>query len=217
MWSWSTNAKLLQEVRRQRPLSFNTNWIFLDVRALHSDFLWRQQRGFGVQWLSADDLATLPKRPAALRNTYALVSEPFFAATSPPWPDRARIWETAHPYLYMRTTDDGRVLLGGEDDRFRNPIARDRRIERKSKRLIEKVGDLLPHVALEVADSWAGTFGETADALPRIGPVHGRPNLFVAACYGRKGITLSMLAADMLESRVRGEAHILAECMRCDR
>ncbi|MEP6778382.1 MAG: FAD-dependent oxidoreductase [Gemmatimonadaceae bacterium] len=271
-----------------------------DIRGLHADFTWRQQRRFDVQWLSADELATsyglarpaaitstdnaecdpyafthallrecvrlgarvydrvpvrdimlgtdwgddviittddghvvrarsvvaatgyessewLPKRPATLRNTYALVSEPFFDASTPPWPDRALIWETAHPYLYMRTTDDGRVLVGGEDDRFRNPVARDRRIERKSKRLIEKVTDLLPHVSIDVAYSWGGTFGETTDALPRIGPVDGCPNLFVAACYGGNGITFSMLAADMLEARVKGEAHVLAECMRCDR
>ncbi|MEP6763863.1 MAG: FAD-binding oxidoreductase, partial [Gemmatimonadaceae bacterium] len=159
----------------------------------------------------------LPKRPAALRNTYAMVSEPFFDPTTPPWADRALVWETAHPYLYMRTTDDGRVLVGGEDDRFRTLVARDRRIERKADRLIEKVAQLLPHLTLQTAYSWAGTFGETQDSLPRIGPVAGRPNLFVAACYGGNGITFAMLAADMLEARVKGESHLLAECMRCDR
>jgi len=158
----------------------------------------------------------LPRKPATLRNTYAMMSEPIPSGASL-WPQNSLLWETAHPYLYLRTTSDGRVLVGGEDDRFRTPIARDRRIDKKVERLIEKVTELMPHLNLEVAYSWAGTFGETADALPRIGPVDGKPNLFVAACYGGNGITFSMLAAELLEARIKGEAHPLAECMRCDR
>ena len=85
------------------------------------------------------------------------------------------------------------------------------------ERLVEKVAELMPHLKLEVAYAWAGTFGETPDALPRIGPVDGKPNLFVAACYGGNGITFSMLAAELLEARINGEAHPLAQCVRCDR
>jgi glycine/D-amino acid oxidase-like deaminating enzyme len=161
-----------------------------------------------TQWLG--------KRPASLRNTYAFVSEPI-PRSETTWPQHALVWETARPYLYLRTTPDGRVLVGGEDDRFRTPVARDRRIDKKVDKLVAKVTELMPHLELEPAYSWAGTFGETSDALPRIGPVNGKPNLFVAACYGGNGITFSMLAAEMLESRMRGEAHPLADCMRCDR
>ncbi|MEP6834099.1 MAG: FAD-dependent oxidoreductase [Gemmatimonas sp.] len=161
-----------------------------------------------TQWLAG--------RPASLRNTYAMVSEPV-AANDTLWPQNCLIWETGRPYLYLRTTPDGRVLVGGEDDRFRTPMARDRRIDKKVERLIAKVGALMPHLRLDAAYSWAGTFGETADALPRIGPVNGKPNLFVAACYGGNGITFSMLAAELLEARTKGEAHPLAESVRCDR
>lgn len=271
-----------------------------DVRALHSDFSFRQRQGFEVRWLSADELASeygiarpgairstdsaecdpyalthvllsecarkgarifdrvgvsdvllgqewgdpviittesghvirarsviaatgyestqwLGKRPAALRNTYATISEPLADVGTEAWPERCLIWETGHPYLYLRMTSDGRVLVGGEDDRFRTPIARDRRIDRKVEKLVAKVSQLMPHLALQPAYSWAGTFGETADALPRIGPVDGKPNLFVAACYGGNGITFSMLAAELLESRVKGQAHPLSELVRCDR
>lgn len=162
-----------------------------------------------TQWLA--------RRPAALRNTYAMISEPLLEDGGEAWPERALIWETGLPYLYMRMTIDGRVLVGGEDDRFRTPVARDRRIDSKVDKLIAKVAELMPHLLLEPAYSWAGTFGETSDALPRIGPVDGKPNLFVAACYGGNGITFSMLAAELLESRVKGEAHPLAEYVRCDR
>lgn len=159
----------------------------------------------------------LGRRPASLRNTYATVSEPIAEWKDGLWPDHALLWETAHPYLYLRTTADGRIVVGGEDDRFRTPVARDRRIDKKVQRLLEKVTELMPHLVLEPAYSWAGTFGETPDALPRIGPVNGKPNLFVAACYGGNGITFSMMAAELLEARAKGEAHPLADCVRCDR
>ncbi|MGV3708373.1 MAG: NAD(P)/FAD-dependent oxidoreductase [Gemmatimonas sp.] len=161
-----------------------------------------------TQWLG--------KRPASLRNTYAFVSEPVLPSDTT-WPHHALLWETSRPYLYMRMTSDNRVLVGGEDDRFRTPIARDRRIDKKVDKLVAKVANLMPHLELEPAYSWAGTFGETPDALPRIGPVDGKPNLFVAACYGGNGITFSMLAAELLEARLKGESHPLAECVRCDR
>lgn len=162
-----------------------------------------------TQWLA--------RRPAALRNTYAMISEPIPEWKDGAWPDRSLVWETSHPYLYLRTTPDGRVIVGGEDDRFRTIVARERRIERKAEVLARKVTELMPHLELEPAYCWAGTFGETSDALPRIGPVDGKPNLFVAACYGGNGITFAMLAAELLEARVKGEAHPLADCVRCDR
>lgn len=52
-----------------------------------------------------------------LHSTYALISEP--VTTFPGWPaDRCLIWETADPYVYLRTTPDGRIVIGGYDDPF---------------------------------------------------------------------------------------------------
>ena len=33
----------------------------------------------------------------------------------------AMIWETARPYLYLRTTSDNRIIAGGRDIPFSNP------------------------------------------------------------------------------------------------
>jgi len=43
------------------------------------------------------------------------------------------VWESARPYLYMRTTGDGRLLVGGDDDNIDIPARRDRRVEGKAK------------------------------------------------------------------------------------
>jgi glycine/D-amino acid oxidase-like deaminating enzyme len=35
------------------------------------------------------------------------------------------IWEASEPYLYLRTTEDGRVICGGEDEDFADTEKRD--------------------------------------------------------------------------------------------
>ena len=45
------------------------------------------------------------------------------------------MWETARPYLYMRSTEDGRLLVGGEDDRIDR--RRDRRVDVKARKLVK--------------------------------------------------------------------------------
>ncbi len=64
----------------------------------------------------------LPKKTVKLKSTYAFISEPLAALEW--WKDRAVIWGTGDPYLYMRTTGDNRVIVGGEDDAVLNPAPR---------------------------------------------------------------------------------------------
>lgn len=45
----------------------------------------------------------------------------------------ALIWETATPYIYLRTTSDNRILMGGKDIPFSNPVRRDNLLMRKAK------------------------------------------------------------------------------------
>jgi FAD dependent oxidoreductase len=49
----------------------------------------------------------------------------------------------------------------------------------------------------EVAFTWAGTFAESRDGLPYIGPT-ASPNVLVALGYGGNGITFSVMAAEIL-------------------
>ena len=43
------------------------------------------------------------------------------------------IWEASDPYLYIRGTPDGRVLVGGEDEPVADAAIRDALIRRRSK------------------------------------------------------------------------------------
>jgi glycine/D-amino acid oxidase-like deaminating enzyme len=143
----------------------------------------------------------LPERVMDLHSTYALASEPI--AAFPGWPaDQPVIWETGDPYLYLRTTHDCRVIMGGYDDPFRDPVARDRVLAAKVRALRRRFAQLFPHIPLEVATAWAGTFGKTPDGLPFIGEHPAVPCTWFALGYGGNGITYSLLAAELFRERL---------------
>jgi len=138
----------------------------------------------------------LPKPFAALHSTYALASEP--VADFPGWPAGLPvIWETGDPYLYLRTTRDRRVIMGGCDEPFRDPVARDRLLPHKVGALRRAFARLFPRIPLEVATAWAGTFGKTRDGLPFIGEHPAVPRTWFALGYGGNGITYGLLAAEL--------------------
>ena len=84
----------------------------------------------------------LTKNVENLRSTYAIVSEPL--DTKKIWYQNCIIWETANPYLYLRTTKDKRILIGGKDEKFLNALHRDSRIQAKTKLLERSFKKLFP-------------------------------------------------------------------------
>jgi glycine/D-amino acid oxidase-like deaminating enzyme len=158
----------------------------------------------------------LPERFAKLHSTYAIVTEPVKSFEG--WRERCLIWESARPYLYARTTADNRIIVGGEDDPFRNPGHRDARVPGKAERLLRKARRLFPRIEMELAYGWAGTFGETADSLPYIG-AHPRsdPRVLYALGYGANGMPFSAIAAEVLAATVMGKSHRYLRTFGCDR
>jgi glycine/D-amino acid oxidase-like deaminating enzyme len=158
----------------------------------------------------------LERSVARLVSTYAVASEPCPALTG--WgEDQCMIWEHARPYHYMRTTSEGRVIIGGEDVDFRNPRRRDRLIARKADRLAKWFRELFPDIDFRVAFAWAGTFGETTDGLAYIGEHQDWPNAYFALGYGGNGITFSLIAAEIIRDAVLGRHNDDADLFRFDR
>lgn len=118
------------------------------------------------------------------------------------WPTEALIWEASDPYLYLRTTHDGRVICGGEDEDFTDEDRRDALIADKTKRIEEKLGKLLPDIDPTPEFAWAGSFGSTSTGLPMIGPIKGKPNIFALMGYGGNGITFSRIAAEIITGAI---------------
>ena len=121
------------------------------------------------------------------------------------WPERVLLWETGTPYLYARTTADGRIVCGGEDRPTRDEADREAATADRVARLTARFADLWPSADLRPSHVWSAEFGETADGLPLIGLVPGRPGLWAAYGYGGNGITFSHMAARILAARLRGE------------
>lgn len=157
----------------------------------------------------------LPHRIVTLKSTYALASEPIENFTG--WWERCLIWETKRPYLYLRTTADGRAMIGGEDDPFRNPKARDALVEKKTDRLAKRFREMFPAIELDVAFRWAGTFGETKDGLAYIGSVRQMPRCYFALGFGGNGITYSALAAEIIRDALFNRPNPDANLFRFDR
>jgi glycine/D-amino acid oxidase-like deaminating enzyme len=120
------------------------------------------------------------------------------------------LWETARPYLYARTTADGRLLVGGEDDDCDDPAERVRRLPDKRRRLEARADALwaesLGGRRLRAEYAWAGAFAETEDGLPYIGPAPGFAHATYALGYGGNGVTFSVIAADILRDLALGRA-----------
>lgn len=147
--------------------------------------------------------ATLPRPMTTLNSTFALASEPLSDFQG--WPaNRAIIWETARPYVYLRTTEDNRVIIGGYDEPFRDPRRRDQLLPAKTRALKRRFGQFFPKTSLEVAYSWAGTFAETPDGLPLIGRHPDRRGAWYALGYGGNGITFSLIAAEIIRDEILG-------------
>jgi len=120
------------------------------------------------------------------------------------WPEQCMIWEASDPYLYLRTTPDGRIVCGGEDEEFSDEAARDALLDRKTNTLRRKLGRLIGNVDTTADFAWTGSFGSSATGLPTIGLIPGMPNCWAALGYGGNGTTYSRIAADIIATALTG-------------
>ena len=158
----------------------------------------------------------LPEKVTEMASTYALVSEPLGELTG--WPGGRLVWETARPYFYLRTTVDGRAIIGGYDEPFRDPRARDALLPAKTTALVRRFRQLFPEIAsFESAYAWTGTFGGTKDGLPYIGEHAARPHTYFALGYGGNGITYSVIAAEIIRDLFLGKRNRDAAIFRFGR
>jgi glycine/D-amino acid oxidase-like deaminating enzyme len=145
----------------------------------------------------------LPKPVEELSSTYAIISEPLDEKEF--WYKNSLIWETAQPYLYIRTAPKGRILVGGKDDSFYNPSKRDRNLPVKAKQLQDSFSKLFPQIPFKTDFYWAGVFGSTKDSLPYIGAIPQLPHTWFALGFGGNGIIFSTLAAQIIRDELIGK------------
>lgn len=150
-----------------------------------------------------------------LLSTYALVSEQH--QSLPKKLNKTLVWNTAQPYIYMRTTDDNRLLIGGEDVDFINGKKRDELIHSKTVKLEKQLKKLLPDYDFKTDYAWAGTFGETKDGLPYIGSHSEFKNALFVLGFGGNGITFSVVGMKIISDLLKNKNNKLAHYFRFGR
>lgn len=150
-----------------------------------------------------------------LKSTFAMVSE--IDEKGSEKLNNTLFWNTSDPYLYMRTTSDGRVLIGGGDEDFRDPEKRDAIIDKKEKEILGDLKDLLPNYHFYTDFTWAGTFGETKDGLPYISEHKDFPNSYFVLGFGGNGITFSVTGMEMASAFMKNKNHPLTEYFKFGR
>ncbi len=147
-------------------------------------------------------LKGLPTKGTKITSSWAIATRP--SAHYPRWLDETVVWEASTPYLYMRTTLDGRIIIGGEDEDIDLPSYRARSIGRKSARLAVKAKKLIPGLEMSVSHRWTGAFGESEDGLPIIDAVPEMPNCFAVMGFGGNGTIYSMIASQVVPTLLKG-------------
>jgi gamma-glutamylputrescine oxidase len=110
-------------------------------------------------------------------------------------------------YEYFQQRPDGRIVAGGFGDldgeaSYTDSGAGDPRIwDRIERYLRDDVG-----VHAGITHRWTGTVGYTEDRRPVVGPVPGRPGLWVAGGYSGTGNVQGFLAGRELADTVAGTA-----------
>ena len=151
----------------------------------------------------------------SLQSTYALASSPIESFAG--WPDRCLIWETARPYAYLRSTPDGRAIIGGGDTAFSTDHKRDGLVKKKVDQLTRRFEEMFPQINFEPEFAWAGTFSQTKDGLAYIGESPELPNAYFALGYGGNGITFGAIAAKIITDLYVGRSNPDAAIFRFDR
>ena len=150
-----------------------------------------------------------------LKSTFAIVSER--DETKLKHLHKTLFWNTAEPYIYMRTTDDGRLLLGGGDEDFRDPEKRDRLLAKKEREILRNLKNIFLQYEFYTDFAWAGTFGETKDGLPYIGEHHDFKNSYFVLGFGGNGITFSVSGMEMVSCFLKNKPHKLSEYFKFGR
>jgi gamma-glutamylputrescine oxidase len=143
----------------------------------------------------------LPALDAAVRPTrgQVLATEPL---TERPFP---RPHYSRYGYDYWQQTPDGRLVVGGRRDvsleeEFTAEEATTPPIQIELEALVRELLGRAPRIT----HRWAGIFGTTADRLPLVGAVPGRPGLWVACGYSGHGNVLGLACGELVAEAILG-------------
>lgn len=149
-------------------------------------------------------LKPLANKDHQIISTWAIASRPKLKL--PRWLPSYLVWEGSDPYLYLRTTPNGRLIAGGEDEEGPEAYLSEAKLKAKGKIITDKIGELLGCPIGKPDYVWGAGFGSTPTGLPMIGEVPGLANVHAVMGYGGNGITFSKIAAELIATAINGKA-----------
>lgn len=148
---------------------------------------------------------------ADINRSYVIVSNQI--ENFEPWYEQALLWETARPYLYVRTTVDRRVIVGGRDEGKKKAPKKLEKIEKEAQHLLEGLKELFPWLDVEIEYLYGALFGESLDNLPFVGEHPDEPGHYYLLGFGGNGTVYSMLGskilADLIMNRPNGDSALV--------
>ncbi len=108
-------------------------------------------------------------------------------------------------YNYLRTTNDNRIIIGGEDINFIPDISNEELCSKSYDKLEQRLKNLFPDLNVEVEYRYCGAFASTKDNLGFIGKDPKKPKLWYCLGYGANGILYAILGGIMLSKLYLGK------------
>lgn len=149
------------------------------------------------------------EKMASFVSTFTVTTNPIADLST--WYNRTLIWETARPYIYMRTTKDNRIIIGGLDDNTNYPEDRDSKLVNKKNLLIEELNKRFPTIHAQADFYLSAFYGGIADGIPIIGQYTEYPNCYFLFAFGDNGTVYSQaLSKIIVQDIVEGNSPDLA-------
>ena len=214
-------ANALLEYCSKKGLEIYDRTEIEDVQFKSEKLLAKTKNGFTIEiedvvhCTGYESTETVKENIVDLKSTFALASEAF--KKIPKAFTKRIYWNTDSPYLYFRSTDDGRIVMGGGDRDFKNAARRDAMLPRKEKELTKSFQKCFPDIPFVADYSWAGTFGETKDGLPYFGKPDPKKNEHYILGFGGNGITFSVMGMDAIIHSINKTPHPYLEYYKFDR
>ena len=137
-------------------------------------------------------------------TTFNIATKPVSNFTA--WYKKALIRDNNLPYNYYRTTDDNRIIIGGEDIRFVPDIFNEKAAHEKYDILEQRLKFMFKDIKdIEIEYKYCGAFASTKDNLGFLGEDPDNNKLWYCLGYGANGILFSMLGGMMLSDLYLGK------------
>ncbi|GAB4513004.1 MAG: FAD-binding oxidoreductase [Anaerolineae bacterium] len=191
-----------------------------------------QQVGPECVLVNTQKIRFMARKVLLCTNAYSVHIDPYFVGKVVP--TRAQVLVTEplpesvinvcgysdYGYMYYRMTFDNRLLIGGGRKNFK-PLENDTTDDRISTPVQETLDAYLrtrfPEVTAPVSRRWAGIMGFTADGLPLVGTLPGKPDVGFAVGFTGHGLAMGAATAERaVNMLLNGTAPGVVDAKRLD-